>query len=75
MPTEEWERDEGYNEMAKIMTDIAVVNDTAKRGVKDIEEYVNSAMDGAQCGRIILVAKSHRFRLPQFLKNEMENNI
>ena len=61
--------------MFRVMTDLAVVNDTAERGVKDIDDFGNAAHDGEERGKLILVANSHSHRLPQFLKNEMEQNI
>ena len=75
LPVDEWVDDDGYKQMASIMRDLAVVNDTAERSLKDIEEYANAAHDGEKRGKIILVSNSHRFKLPEFLKNEMENNI
>ena len=75
LPVDQWEDDDQFKIMANTMRNLAVVNDTAERGVKDVEDYANPAHDGAQRGRIILVVNSHRFKLPEFLKNEMENNI
>ena len=75
LPLDQWEEDEDYQEMAKIIERLAVVNDTAERSVKDIEDYANAAHDGEKRGNIILVANSHRIKLPEFLKNEMGNSI
>ena len=51
-----------------------VVNDTAERGVRDIQEYVNAVRDQGQRGRTILMSNSHKFKLREFQKNEMEYN-
>ena len=75
LPPSAWSLNRDYLEMAQIMTDIAVVNDTAERGVKDVENYANASIDSEHRGKIILVPNSHRAKLPQFLKSEMENNI
>ena len=75
VPLDQWEVDDDYQEMAKIIERLAVVNDTAERSVKDIEDYANAAHDGEKRGNIILVANSHRIKLPEFLKNEMGNSI
>ena len=75
LPVEEWEGNEEFDLMAKIVGDLAVVNDTAERAVKDVEDYANAAHDGEKREKIILVSNSHRFKLPEFLKNEMENSI
>ena len=75
LPVDQWQDDDDYQQMANIIEDLAVVNDTAERSVKDIEDYANAAHDGEKRGKIILVANSHRFKLPEFLKNEMEHNI
>ena len=45
--------------MAKIINEIAVVNDTAERGVKDIEDYVNQAEDSDKRQSMVLVSNSH----------------
>ena len=70
-----WASDRAFLDMACIMTDLAVVNDTAERGIKDVEEYANASQDGEQRGKIILVSNSHRAKLPAFLKSEMEHHI
>lgn len=72
---DQWPMNEGFVQMAQVMSDLAVVNDTAERGVKDIEDYANSAHDAEQRGRVVLVSNSHRAKLPDFKKNEMEYNI
>ena len=54
--------------MKEIVNSLSVVNGTAERGVKDIEDYTNVAKDGCHRHRIILVANSHRSRVPHFLK-------
>ena len=75
MPVRLWDTDNEYVSMKETVSHLEVVNDTAERGVKDIQEYANAARDGGQRGRIILVSNSHRVKLPQFQKNEMENNL
>ena len=50
--------------MAKVVTQLAVVYDAAKRGVKDCPEYADAAQDGTLRGRIIVVASSHRAAVP-----------
>lgn len=71
----EWDNDDEYVRMYGIVRHLAVVNDTAERSVKDVQEYANSAKDGHHRGEIILVSSSHRIKLPQFLKNEMNENL
>ena len=61
--------------MQAVIQHLQVVNDIAEHGVKDIQEYANVAQDGAYRERIILVSNSHRLKLPEFLKNEMEENL
>ena len=58
--------------MAKVVTQLAVVNDAAERGVKDCIEYADAAQDGTLRGRIIAVASSHRAAAPSLLKHELE---
>ena len=64
-----WEESEEFQDMSRIMCDLAAVNDTADRCVKDIEDFANAA------NMVSNVANSHRYRMPQFLKNEMEHDI
>ena len=74
-PISDWENSEEYLKMATIVAEIAVVNDTAERGVKDIEEYANMAKDGEKRQNMVLVSNSHRSKIPEFKKNEMENEL
>lgn len=75
LPAAQWGDDGHYQEMSAVMMDLAVINDTAERGVEDIQDYANAANDGDHRGNIILVSASHRIRIPAFLKNEMEENM
>ena len=75
LPLAQWEEDEEYKQMCSIVCNIPVVNDAAERGVKDVQDYANSANDGAYRGKIVVVANTHRVKIPQFLKNEMEENL
>ena len=74
-PPAEWNLNEEYVDMKSIISSLSVVNDTAERGIKDIEDYANSAKDGQERDRIILVSNSHRCKVKDFLKNEIENDI
>ena len=65
----QWVSDQAFLDMAHVMTDLAVVNGTAERGIKDVEEYANASQDGEQGGKIILVSNSHRTKLPVFLNH------
>ncbi len=71
----QWEADQRFLHMAEVIRSISVVNDTAERCVKAVQEFANSAQDGDYRGDIILVSNSHRFKIPSFSKNEMEENI
>lgn len=75
LPVEEWEDNEEYRKMASVVHNTPVVNNAAERGVKDVQEYAESANDGAYRGKIIVVSNSHRVKIPSFLKNEMEENL
>ena len=58
--------------MAMIVTQLAVVNDAAERGVKDCTEYAGAAQDGTLRGRTIAVASSRPAAAPSLLKHELE---
>ena len=49
-----------------------MLNDAAELGVKDCTDYADVVRDGAQRGRIIAVASSHRAAAPSLLKRELE---
>lgn len=63
LPAAQWEDNEHYVAMAKIVTDLAVVNDTCERSVKDVQDYANAANDRVYRGNIIVVSNSHRIKL------------
>ena len=60
MNPEEWDTCDDYVMMRNTVIDLTVVNNAAERRVKDMQEYANSAADGAERERIILVSNSHR---------------
>ena len=62
-------------EMAKVVNDLVVINNTAGRGVKNIEDYANQATDGAKWKNMVLVSNSHRSKIPEFKKYEIENEL
>lgn len=75
LPVEEWDENIDYTQMCSVIQDLAVVNDTAERSVKDVEEFANSARDGDKRGKIVTVAGSHRIKIPEFKKALMETDI
>ena len=60
-PTGQWETDPSYLRMREVVSHLAVVNDAAERGVKDIQDYDNVTRDGTCRERMILISNSHRF--------------
>ena len=75
IPPAQWSDNGHYAEMSAVIRDLAVVNDTAERCIKDIQDYANAANDGDHRGNIILVSASHRIEIPSFLKNEIKENL
>ena len=61
--------------MGAIIDDFVVVNDTAERCIKDIQDFANAARDGDYHGNNVLVSASHRLKFLSFLKNGMEEQI
>ena len=61
--------------MYNVVSDLSVVNDTAERSIKDIQDHADSANDRDQRQNIILVSQSHRIKIPNYLKNEMEEKL
>ena len=58
LPPDQWVENPEYIYMSSIVTNIAVVNDAAERGIKDIQEYTNAAQDGS-CGRGLSWSPTH----------------
>ena len=75
LPPAAWQGDPCYIQMASVVLNLSVVNDTADRCVKDVQDFANTARDGEYHDRIVLVSNSHWIKMPNFLKNEMENNF
>ena len=75
LPPEQWAGNPQYARLCDHVSHLAVVNDAAERGVKDIQDYANAARDGTHRGDIILVSGSHRLKMRDFLKNEMEEHM
>ena len=77
MPVRLWDTDNQYDSvsMRETLYSLDVINITAERGVKDIQEYANAATDKGRRGRTILVSNSQKVTLPEFKKNEMKCKI
>lgn len=75
LPANEWESDDLYVDMKRIILDLAVTNDTAERAVGKVTEYANSANDGGQRGKIVEVAAWHHSKMSAYNKDDLENAI
>ena len=62
LPVDRWEKSDEYINMASVVTELSVVNDTAERGVMDVKMLRKTHKQGA----IILMANSHRVKMPDF---------
>ena len=74
MPVEQWENDQEFQEMKSIVAKVEVVNDCAERCIKDIQEFANASRSEDQRRRIILVSNSHRVKIPEYKRNELDEN-
>ncbi len=75
LPPNQWQLNADYIRMSATVRHLAVVNDAAERAVKDIQDYAEMARDGPYRGDMIITTNDHRIRIPEFLKNAMENDI
>ena len=75
MPVNRWNAEKEYLHMAALAANLSVVNYTTECSVNDVQDYANSAQDGDHLDRMILVSTSHTLKLPNFLKNEMQENM
>ena len=55
LPPAEWLHDPRYVEMGVIMEDLAVVNDTAERCIKDIQDFAIADRDGNHRGNCVCI--------------------
>ncbi len=69
---QQWDTDPNYATMKAVVYNMAVTNDAAERGIKDIQEFGNCSKQG---GKLIMVANDHRVRIPYFKKNVMEEEL
>ena len=56
----EWNEDDEYKMMLRVLKDLKVVNDLAERCIKDIQEYADLSKDSAHRNNILLVVSDHR---------------
>jgi len=70
---DEWINDTAYNDGANTVAHINVVNDTAKRGVKLIEEY-NSILtkDEEQKQYLLQIIKNYKIKYPDSNKSTLQ---
>ena len=48
LPIRLWDTGNEYDSMRETLSPLELINDTAARGVRDIQQYVNAARDGGQ---------------------------
>ena len=66
VPPAEWFHVLHYVEMGAITEDLAVVNDTAERCIRDIQDFANVAHDGDHRGNIVLAVNPLRLNVITF---------
>lgn len=73
LPVVEWQEDTEYQKFLKFVTDLKVTNDLAERGVKMIEDFINTATkDETQLQALLQVVEAHRRRYPNCKKSTLE---
>ena len=60
------------HKMSSVISDLAVVNNTAGRSMKDVEEFSSSARDSDKQGKIVIIGDWHRIKGPEFKRALME---
>lgn len=74
LPAAEWEQDPEYRKFSKFVTDLKVTNDLAERGIKMVEDFINTATkDETQLQALMQVVEAHRQRYPNCKKSTLEN--
>ncbi len=72
---QQWDTNPNYASMKAVVHNMAVTNDAAERGIKDIQEFANCSKHGGIRSQLIMVANDHRVRIPAFKKNVMEEEL
>ena len=70
-----WPLSPAYQELRDLTRDMKVVNDSAERAVKDVQEYANMTRDAGHIDDVILVGIDHCFRLSHLRKADLNNII
>ena len=71
----EWNEDDEYKMMLRVLKDLKVVNDLAERCIKDIQEYANLSKDSAHRDNILLVVSDHRGVSQDLRKQPLQMNL
>ncbi|KAG0725522.1 hypothetical protein GWK47_038490 [Chionoecetes opilio] len=70
-----WPLSPAYQELKDLTRDMKVVNDSAERAVKDVQEYANMTRDAGHIDDVILVGIDHRCRLSHLRKADLNDII
>ncbi|KAG0719634.1 hypothetical protein GWK47_050101 [Chionoecetes opilio] len=70
-----WPLSPAYQELRDLTRDMKVVNDSAERAVKDVQEYANMTRDAGHIDDVILVGIDHRCRLSHLRKADLNDII
>ncbi len=64
-----------FRDMSVFVEKLTVVNYAAEDDITDIQDYANVARDITNRQRIVHISNSHRIRLYNFLKDEIEEHL
>ena len=70
-----WPLSPAYQELRDLTRDMKVVNDSAERAVKDVQEYANMTRYAGNIDDVILVRTDHRCRLSHLRKSDLNDIV
>ena len=71
----DWNEDDEYKMILRVLKDLKVVNDLAEQCIKDIQEYANLSKDSAHRDNILLVVSDHRGVFQDLRKQALQMNL
>ena len=73
LPASEWEQSDEFIKFKDFVTNLSVTNDVAERGIKMIEDFINTCTkDEAQLQALMQVAENHRRQFPDCSKSTLQ---
>ena len=67
----EWDQNPDYCKLRQFVSNVHVINDIAKRGIKLITDFIGKCHDESQRQALLQVVECHREQFPYYLKSTL----